>query len=120
MSWGWADTDRETAELLGVKFVPAPPFSPIDDAQHDNHLALIEAADVVVLCDMAVGPNNLRNVEAPRAADRLLLIEGPAFESLDYTGGAATELLGEMAGRAHTAKRGEVLRFLARWQPVTI
>ena len=117
---GLGDTDRETAELLGVTFVPAPPFSQIDDAQHEQHQALIEAADVVVLCDMAIGPNNLRNLEAARDADRLLLIEGPPFESLDYTGGVAAGLLGEMAGRAHMAKRGEVLRFLARWQPVTI
>ena len=117
---GLGDTDRETAELLGVTIVPAPPFSPIDDAQHENHLALIEAADVVVLCDMAVGPNNLRNVEAARDADRLLLIEGPPFESLDYTGGVAAGLLGEMAGRAPTVQRGELLRTLARWQPVTI
>ncbi len=117
---GLGDTDRETAELLGVTFVPAPPFSPIDDTQHGNHLALVEAADVVVLCDMAVGPNNLRNLEAARDADRLLLIEGPPFESLDYTGGVAAGLLGEISARAYTARRGEVLRSLARWQPVTI
>ena len=45
---GLGDTDRETAELLGVTFVPAPPFSQIDDAQHEKHLGLIKAADVVV------------------------------------------------------------------------
>ena len=75
---GLGDTDRETAELLGVTFVPAPPFSQIDDAQHEQHLGLIGAADVVVLCDMAVGPNNLRNVEG--SARR-----GPAFA---HTGAA--------------------------------
>ena len=117
---GLGDTDRETAELLGVTFVPAPPFSQIDAAQHEQHLALIEAADLVVLCDMAVGPNNLRNVEAANYSVRLLLIEGPPFDSLDYTGGKATGLLSEMAERAHTVQRGEVLRSLARWQPVTI
>ena len=117
---GLGDTDRETAELLGVTFVPAPPFSQIDDAQHEKHLGLIKAADVVVLCDMAVGPNNLRNVEAARNADRLLLIQGPSFESLDYTGGVASGLLREMAGRAPTAQRGELLRFLARPWPAPI
>ena len=117
---GLGDTDRESAEVLGVTFVPAPPFSQIDDAQHEQHLALIEVADVVVLCDMAIGPNNLRNVEAARGADRLLLIEGPPFESLDYTGGGAAKLLQEMASRASTVQRGELLRTLARWQPVTI
>ena len=117
---GLGDTDRETAELLGVRFVPAPPFSPIDDAQHEDHVALIEAADVIVLCDMAIGPNNLRNLEAARDAGRLLLIEGPPFESLDYAGGVAAGLLREMAGRAPTVQRGELLRSLARWQPVTI
>ena len=117
---GLGDTDRDTAELLGVSFVPAPPFSQIDDPQHERHLALIEAADVVVLCDMAVGPNNLRNVEAARSADRLLLIDGPPFESLDYTGGVAAGLLREMAERAPMAQRGELLRFLARPWPAAI
>ena len=117
---GLGDTDRETAELLDVTFVPAPPFSQIDDTQHEQHLALIEAADVVLLCDMAIGPNNLRNVEAARGADRLLLIEGPPFDLLDYTVGVAAKLLREMAGRAPTVQRGELLRTLARWQPVTI
>ena len=117
---GLGDTDRDTAELLGVSFVPAPPFSQIDDPQHERHLALVEAADVVVLCDMAVGPNNLRNVEAARSSDRLLLILGPPFESLDYTGGVAAGLLREMAERAPTAQRGELLRFLARPWPAAI
>ena len=117
---GLGDTDRDTAELLGVTFVPAPPFSQIDDPQHERHLALIEAADVVVLCDMAVGPNNLRNVEAALSADRLLLIQGPPFESLDYTSGVAAGLLREMAERAPTAQRGELLRFLARPWPAAI
>ena len=103
-----------------MTFVPSPPFSLIDDAQHERHTQLVAAADVVVLCDMAIGPNNLRNLEAARDADRLVLIEGPPFESLDYTGGVAAGLLGEMAGRAPTVQRGELLRSLARWQPVTI
>ena len=117
---GLGDTDRDTAGLLGVSFVPAPPFSQIDDAQHEQHLGLIEAADVVVLCDMAVGPNNLRNVEAARNADRLLLIQGPPFESLDYTDGVAARLFREMAGRAPMVQRGELLRFLGRPWPAPI
>ncbi len=114
---GLGDTDRETAEMLGMTFVPAPPFSPIDDAQHERHLELVKSADVVVLCDMAVGPNNLRNVEAAGGADRLLLIQGPPFESLDYTGGVAVSLLRKMADGAMTVQRGELLRVLARRWP---
>ena len=117
---GLGDTDRETAELLGVSFVPAPPFSQIDDPQHERHLALVEAADVVVLCDMAVGPNNLRNVEAARGANRLVLIQGPPIESLDYTGGVAVGLLREMAERSLLVQRGELLRFMARPWPAAI
>ena len=117
---GLGDTDRETAELLGVSFVPAPPFSQIDDPQHERHLALVDAADVVVLCDMAVGPNNLRNVEAARGANRLVLIQGPPIESLDYTGGVAAGLLREMAERSLLVQRGELLRFMARPWPAAI
>ncbi len=74
---GTGDSDREAAERLGLEYVSAPPFSAITGTQHSEHLTLIQAADHVILCPMAVGLNNVRNVEAALAAESLLVIEPP-------------------------------------------
>ena len=110
---GLGDTDRAAAEALGISFAGAPPFSPIDDEQHGRHLAMVRDADVTVLCDMAVGPNNLRNLAAAESARRLVIIGGPPIESLDYTGGEATVLRRRMAERWPTVERNTLLRHLA-------
>ena len=111
---GLGDTDRETAEILGVPFVPAPPFSPIQDAQHERHLALVRSADIAALCSMAVGPNNLRNLKAAHSAKQLVIIEGPPFQELDYTDGAATALRSKLAERWPVEQGSQLLRRLAR------
>jgi iron complex transport system ATP-binding protein len=96
---GTGDSDREAAERLGLKFVGAPPFSSTTDGQHEEHLALVEAADHVVLLPMAVGMNNLRNLEAAAGAPSLFVIEPPGVgggggdsEVADYTDGVASRL----------------------------
>ncbi|SVA22928.1 uncharacterized protein METZ01_LOCUS75782, partial [marine metagenome] len=89
---GTGDSDREAAERLGVKYVSAPPFSPITESQHSEHIGLIRRADYVVLCPMAVGMNNLRNIHAAAEGSSLFVIESPDAEVSDYTGGEAFEL----------------------------
>ncbi|MEE8047133.1 MAG: ABC transporter ATP-binding protein, partial [Dehalococcoidia bacterium] len=61
---GTGDSDREAAERLRLDYVSAQPFSSVTDVQHEDHLALVRAADHVVLLPMAVGMNNVRNIEA--------------------------------------------------------
>lgn len=94
---GTGDSDREAAERLGLSYVSAPPFASISDEQHDEHLALVRTADHVVLCPMAVGMNNVRNVVAATAASNLIVIEPPVREGdgtgvADFTDGIAEEL----------------------------
>ncbi len=105
------DSDHEVAERLDLLRVSVPPFSVIDDASAEACLALMRDSDFVVVCDMPVGPGNLRNLElALRAAEsgvRVFLMEQVPIEERDFTGGKASELmraLREIAGRAATVE----------------
>ena len=112
---GTGDSDREAAERLGLSYVSAPPFSAITDEQHSEHLELVRAADHVVLLPMAVGMNNVRNVEAVLAAESLLVVEPPdGVEIADFAGGRAIELRRELIGRAGQVPESTVLFELAR------
>jgi len=62
------DTDCEVAQLLDIPVVTEAPFSPITEDAYQAHLALIEKADVVVLCNIPVGFGNLKNIEAAEVA----------------------------------------------------
>jgi len=96
---GTGDSDREAAERLGLEYVSAPPFASISDEQHEAHLELVRAADHVVLCAMAVGMNNVRNVAAAAGTTSLFILEPPGAqggdgdsEVADYTDGLASGL----------------------------
>ena len=102
------------AERLRIEFVPAPPFSAITEDEHAAHLVLVEVADYVVLCDMAVGRNNLLNLHAAARARRLLAVDGRPFAELDYTGGEASSAYEPVMRQAERVARPDVLRTLAR------
>jgi len=107
---GTGDSDREAAERLGLKYVVSPPFASISDEQHAAHMALIQAADHVVLLPMAVGMNNVRNVAAASAASKLIVVEPSAAERLDSDTGVAdfTDGIAEELRRGLIEKFGEV------------
>ncbi len=111
---GTGDSDREAAERLGVKYVSAQPFSPITESQHSEHIGLIKRADHVVLCPMAVGMNNLLNIQAATEGQSLLVIESPDGEISDYTGGEARDLRRSMIERTGAISESSVLFELAR------
>ena len=116
---GTGDSDREAAERLGLVYVAAPPFAAITDEQHSRHIDLIKSADHVVLCPMAVGMNNLRNVEAAREIERLLVVEPPdnpggEAEVGDYTEGRASRLRRELIEASGQVPETAILFELAR------
>lgn len=118
---GTGDSDRETAERLGLRYVGAQPFAAITDEQNADHLELVRAADHVVLCGMTVGMNNVRNIEAAREAGSLIVIEpvsddvsGGSGETEDFTGGRAPALRRELIERAGQVPESSVLFELAR------
>ena len=89
---GAGDTDRSAADILGVDYVPVPAFSPIDRELHARHIDLVEASDVTVQCDLPIGADNLRNLEALTSAGRLVLIESTPFSERDFTNGVALQM----------------------------
>ena len=112
---GAGDTDRFAADILGVPYVPVPAFGGIDDEADAAHRRLVGQADVVVLCETPVGPNNLRNLQALTSAGRLIILESSPFESRDYTGGPALrvyEALSPQARCRDVAEGGHAVRRL--------
>ena len=94
------DTDYEVAQLLSIPIVPEAPFSSIADDAFRAHLAMINEADVVVLCGIPVGFGNLRNLDAAEAAlgmgKPVLLQDANSIGDRDFTGGEATKRLSEL------------------------
>ena len=102
---GEGDADRETALRLDIPHVPSSPFSVVTLEQDAAHRRLVREADVVVVCEMAVGPGNLRNLEAAAEAKRLLLVERPEGSRWDYSDGAAARVYTELQQRSETVSR---------------
>ncbi len=110
---GEGDADRETALRLGIEHIPASPFSVVSLEQDAAHRRLVRQADVVVVCEMAVGPGNLRNLEAAAEAKSLLLIARPEGSQWDYTDGYASSVHEELLGRGETVERDRVVDTVA-------
>lgn len=112
---GQGDSDAEAAERLGIEYIKSPPFSAITDEQHATHVELAGAADVVVLLPMAIGQNNLRNIEALTDANDVIVVESPNDDEIgDYTDGLASNLRSELIERSGTLPETAVLFELAR------
>jgi len=100
---------------LGIEYVKSPPFSAITDEQHATHVELAAAADVVVLLPMAIGQNNLRNIEALAGVNDVIVVESPNGDDVgDYTDGLASKLRNELIERSGTLPETAVLFDLAR------
>lgn len=93
---GMGDIDRVACDAAGVPYLHTAGFSPIDDGTHERHISWVARADCAVLCEIPVGAGNLRNLEAVRAARRLVSIESGPFARRDYTGGAAEAVFNEL------------------------
>ena len=89
---GSGDADRIAADLMGIEYIPLPPFSPIDDQSQSKHRNMISHADISVLCDMPVGINNVRSLEDIAYSNRIVILEPDHFQHRDYTGGKAEVL----------------------------
>jgi len=108
------DTDLSVARTLGIESTPIPAFAPIDGATHAQHLDLVRAAQVVVLCDVKVGAGNLLNLVACQQAWRLLLIEDTSLAERDFTGGEASRLYLGLRSRAQATSLATLVPDVAR------
>ncbi|MSP79300.1 MAG: ABC transporter ATP-binding protein [Dehalococcoidia bacterium] len=103
------DSDCAVANALNLESVTGGSFAPINDANHERNVQLVHAADAVVLADVAVGMSNIRNLEAAASARRLVIVDGPAFEQRDYTGGKAGALYRDLLKRGRLINRPDML-----------
>ncbi len=107
------DTDATVAERLNILRVSVPPFSEIDPESVAECRAMIERADLLVVCDAPYGPGNLANLElaleAARSGTRTVLLEQVAIEERDFTSGRATALWSELRHISQVVKSPEEL-----------
>jgi len=92
------DSDYDTAEQLSIKIVSEAPFSPITAESYAQGLALIKAADILVISDVPFGWGNIRNLEAvieAGAGKPVLMLEKEASER-DFTNGEAAKMLNKI------------------------
>lgn len=72
------DSDHQVAAVLGLSTVTSPPFCPISGAAHAENLRRVGDAEVTILTDLPVGPQNRLNLEAAQKARTLVVLqEGP-------------------------------------------
>ena len=106
---GAGDTDRMAADIMGVSYVPIPAFGEIGDEAHERHMYLIARGDITVLCEMPIGQNNLRNLDAAAIASTLITIETGPPEARDLTAGLAVERLNALRPVARCRDVGQGL-----------
>lgn len=91
------DTDYDVATSLGIPIAPEAPFSPIAEATHQQNMKLIHNSDIVLVADFLVGPGNIVNLKAAKAALEsglpTVLVSADSIGDRDFTDGEATALV---------------------------
>ncbi len=108
------DSDLELAKMLGLKYIVCDPFSDIDEEAMNKNIEMIKDSYMTILCNMPFGNYNIKNLEAAKFADKLVIIESDNRENRDFTGGRATEIFNELKKKAitvNTATLHEVLEY---------
>jgi len=88
------DSDIGSAEVFGIEHLVEKPFSEISDRLNAENIKLIKNSDIVILCNMPFGNQNLKNLQAALNAKKLVIIEDELPETRDFTDGKATEIYG--------------------------
>jgi iron complex transport system ATP-binding protein len=86
------DTDHEVAVALGLRFVPLPPFAPVDARAEAEAAALAAVADVVVVGGTPFGAANLGNLRSAVGSGAPLVLTGTLGPDRDFTRGEAAAL----------------------------
>ncbi|MEW5922255.1 MAG: ATP-binding cassette domain-containing protein [Bacillota bacterium] len=97
------DSGHRFAVYHALRVITLPPFSPVSDSFHRQHLELIKEAQVVVVPSIPFGMGNLRNLEAVQEAMSpgmsVLLFEETPVAQRDYCGGKAQLLYESIKNR---------------------
>jgi iron complex transport system ATP-binding protein len=87
------DSDFLNAEDLHIAAVPEAPFAPIGEGAHTENIRLIKDSVAVIVSPFPVGPGNLRNLEAARAAllsgKKVIIVAPEPGKAIDFVDGKA-------------------------------
>ncbi len=86
------DGDAIVASAFDAKVIYKDAFAPIDESSSEENRALIRQANFTVLCNVAYGINNLRNLKDSLMAKHLIVLQDTPIEERDYTNGEAKRL----------------------------
>ncbi len=111
------DSDLQVAEVYGIPAVLSPPFSPIGDQAHQENRLHVAEADVTILCNLVIGEQNLRNLEAAAEARNLVVLEDDNPADRDFTGGRGLEIYRNLLGRATVLESAQLSDWLASRSP---
>jgi len=106
------DSDLQCAEVFGIDSISCEPFSDISDNSFKQNIEYVRKADLTILCDMPFGRQNLRNLEAAKFAQKLVILEDTPPEIRDFTEGEAIKIYTELKKKAiitTTARLYEVI-----------
>lgn len=112
------DSDFENAKDLHIPAVPEVPFASISNASHEENLRLISESEAVVVSPFPVGPGNLKNMEAAKAAlsmqKKVLVLQPAPGRTVDFVGGKADIITKDLisSGAIPLSGIAEVLREL--------
>lgn len=105
------DSDWHDAVRQGFKIAETAPFSEISAQSLEYNQQLMQEADYVILPVIPFGMGNLANlqslVDLVRDGRRVIIIDGQAIESRDYTGGQATDLYTSLLAQAYRKAASE-------------
>ena len=94
------DSDWDAAYRLGVEVVTEKPFAPISTEKHEENLALIKAADTIILTDTPIGHGNLLNLKATLWAAKngkeIIVVGEDDLSQRDYTNGESIKLFEQL------------------------
>jgi iron complex transport system ATP-binding protein len=96
------DSDYETAQRLGIETISELPFHAVQDSSIASLQTMLEAADLVVVTAMPVGPGNIANLRVVEEyAQKPLFLLGwteKALQECDFAGGETAEIIRTLSG----------------------
>jgi iron complex transport system ATP-binding protein len=94
------DSDYQNAEDLHISTVAEAPFAPIGEGAHAENLRLVEGSSSVIVSSFPVGPGNLKNLDAAKAAlgsgRRVFILPPEPGKGIDFVGGKADAAIKEL------------------------
>jgi iron complex transport system ATP-binding protein len=94
------DSDYQNAEDLHLSTVAEAPFAPIGEGAHAENLRLVEGSSSVIVSPFPVGPGNLKNLDAAKAAlgsgRRVFILPPEPGKGIDFVGGKADSAIKEL------------------------